>query len=79
MTELVPPVGTEDAPSNEDIAAYEQALDAFLAGDWNAAYKLLHQVPPDDRGKDVLMEFILKTNRTPPTGWSGVIPMGSKG
>jgi adenylate cyclase len=79
VTELVPPIGTEDAPSNEDIAAYEQALDAFLAGDWNAAYKLLHQVPPDDRGKDVLMEFILKTNRTPPTGWSGVIPMGSKG
>ena len=61
-----------------DIAAYEQALDAFLAGDWNAAYKLLHRVPPDDRGKDVLTEFILKNNRTPPTGWSGVIPMGSK-
>lgn len=79
VTELLPPVGTEDAPSNEDIAAYEQALDSFLAGDWNAAYKLLHQLPPDDRGKDVLTEFILKTNRTPPTGWSGVIPMGSKG
>lgn len=79
VTELLPPIGTEDAPSNEDIAAYEAALDAFLAGDWNAAYKLLHQLPPDDRGKDVLTEYILKTNRTPPTGWSGVIPMGSKG
>jgi len=78
VAELLPPVGTEDAPSDEDIAAYEQALDAFLAGDWNASYKLLHQLPPDDRGKDVLTEFILKTNRTPPTGWSGVIPMGSK-
>jgi adenylate cyclase len=57
VTELLPPIGTEDAPSNEDIAAYEAALDSFLAGDWNAAYKLLHQLPPDDRGKDVLTEL----------------------
>ena len=78
VTELLPPAGPGERTPNEDIAAYEQALDAFLAGDWNEAYKLLHRVPPDDRGKDVLTEFILKNNRTPPTGWSGVIPMGSK-
>ena len=54
------------------------ALDAFLAGDWNEAYGLLHRVPPDDRGKDVLTEFILKNNRTPPPGWDGVIPLASK-
>jgi adenylate cyclase len=78
VAELLPPAGPDEALSNEDIAAYEAALDAFLRGEWNNAYKLLHRVPPDDRGKDVLTEFILKTNRTPPTGWSGVIPMGSK-
>jgi adenylate cyclase len=78
VTELLPPEGVGEALSNEHIANYQQALDAFLAGDWNGAYKLLHQVPPDDRGKDLLTEFILKTNRTPPTGWTGVIPMGSK-
>lgn len=77
--ELVPPEGVSGAPSNEDIAVYEEALDAFLVGDWSAAYKLLHVVPADDRGKDVLTEYILKTNRTPPTGWTGVIPLGSKG
>lgn len=76
--ELVPPEGVAGALSNEDIAVYEEALNAFLVGDWNAAYKLLHVVPADDRGKDLLTEFILKTNRTPPTGWSGVIPLGSK-
>jgi adenylate cyclase len=79
VAELVPPAGPGEVLTNEDIAVYEEALDAFLAGDWNRAYKLLHLIPPDDRGKDLLTEFILKTNRTPPTGWTGVIPLGSKG
>ena len=85
VAELIPPApppGAEPAEgqlSDADLDAYDKALDAFLAGDWNAAYKHLHRVPPDDRGKDVLTEFILKNNRTPPPGWDGVIPLGSKG
>lgn len=78
VTELIPPVGPDVILSNEDVSAYEQALDAFLEGDWDVAYRLLHRVPPDDRGKDLLTEFILKNNRTPPTNWPGVIPLGSK-
>ncbi len=78
VTELVPPESRDALLSHADITAYERALEAFLEGDWNEAYKRLHQVPPDDRGKDVLTEFILKNNRTPPTGWNGVIPLGSK-
>ncbi len=85
VAELIPPAplpGTEapnGALTDADLAAYDAALDAFLEGDWTAAYKHLHRVPPDDRGKDVLTEFILKNNRTPPPGWDGVIPLGSKG
>lgn len=83
VSELVPPApGTAAAdgiPSDADLAAYGSALDAFLAGDWAAAYKRLHHVPPDDRGKDVLTEFILTHHRTPPPGWDGVIPLGAKG
>ncbi len=85
VTELIPPAAppgadaTEGALADEDLAAYDSALDAFLVGDWTAAYKDLHRVPPDDRGKDVLTEFILTNNRTPPPGWDGVIPLGSKG
>lgn len=84
VAELIPPAappGTEaveGALSDADLAAYDSALDAFLAGDWATAYKHLHRVPPDDRGKDVLTEFILKNNRTPPPGWDGVIPLGGK-
>ena len=78
VNELLPPVGS-GLLTNDDIAAYEQALDAFLDSDWDEAYRLLHRVPPDDRGKDLLTEFILKYNRTPPTNWAGFITLGSKG
>jgi adenylate cyclase len=85
VTELIPPAPppgaeqTDGTLSDADLDAYDKALDAFLAGDWTAAYKHLHRVPPDDRGKDVLTEFILKNNRTPPPAWDGVIPLASKG
>lgn len=84
VAELIPPAPPPDAErpdgslTEADLRAYDQALDAFLAGDWHTAYRLLHRVPPDDRGKDVLTEFILKNNRTPPPGWDGVIPLASK-
>ena len=84
VAELIPPAPppgaeTEGGLTDADLDAYDKALDAFLTGNWTAAYKHLHHVPPDDRGKDVLTEFILKNNRTPPPGWDGVIPLGSKG
>ena len=85
VAELIPPApppgteATEGTLTDADLDAYDKALDAFLTGDWHAAYRHLHRVPPDDRGKDVLTEFILKNNRTPPPGWDGVIPLRSKG
>lgn len=85
VSELIPPAPPPGAEApkgvltDADLEAYDQALDAFLAGDWDAAYRHLHRVPPDDRGKDVLTEFILKHNRTPPPGWDGVIPLDAKG
>ncbi len=79
VAELIPPVGTAKALSNEDVTAYEKALDAFLAGDWESAYNLLHRVAPTDRGKDLLTGFILHHNRTPPANWAGVIPLETKG
>jgi adenylate cyclase len=78
VTELIPPAGSEAKLTNEDLTVYEGALDAFLAGDWEKAYQDLHKVPPGDRGKDMLTRFILEKDRTPPHGWTGVIPMGSK-
>ena len=64
--------------SDENLAAYEEAVDAFLSGDWTLALKLLHRVPPDDLVKDFLTVFIAQHNRTPPPGWDGAIPLVAK-
>lgn len=78
VSELVPPAAQYPQLNDENLAAYEEAVDAFLAGDWSLALKLLHRVPPDDLVKDFLTVFIAQHNRTPPPGWDGAIPLGSK-
>jgi adenylate cyclase len=79
VTELVPPEGPGSVLTDENLTDYEAALEAFLAGDWARAYELLHRLPPQDRGKDLLTGFILQHNHTPPPGWDGVIPLTAKG
>jgi adenylate cyclase len=78
VSELLPPVDEFPELSDEDLAAYETALDAFLAGDWATANRQLHRVSANDLAKDFLMVFIAQHNRTPPAGWNGVIPLTSK-
>lgn len=79
VSELLPPVSDHPDLTDEHLAAYEAALDAFLAGQWSEAIELLHRVPAQDRVKDFLTIFIAQHNRTPPTNWNGVIPLSSKG
>lgn len=74
VAELLP-AGPHSPLTDADLVTYEQALDAFLAGQWDEAYRLLHRIPPDDRGKDLLMEIILQHGRRPPPSWSGAIPI----
>ncbi len=57
---------------------YEEALTAFLNSDWTSAYELLHTIPPQDLGKDLLISYILQHNHNPPANWDGVISMQSK-
>jgi len=83
VSELLPPyrgenISSESELTDEHLAMYENALDHFLKGDWGTAYKLLHQVPPDDHGKDLLIGYILQHQHTPPPNWNGVIAIGSK-
>ncbi len=78
VSELVPSASQWPQLSDENLAVYEEAVEAFLAGDWTRALKLLHRVPPDDLVKDFLTVFIAQHNRTPPAGWDGAIPLVSK-
>ncbi len=78
VSELLPPFGPFAQLSDEHIAAYEAALDALQARDWEAAFQWLHQVPAQDRVKDFLTVFIAQHHRTPPENWDGVIPIAGK-
>jgi adenylate cyclase len=78
VSELLPPAVRGAGLSDAHVTAYEAALDAFQASDWNEALRLMHQVPPDDQAKDFLMVFIAQHNRTPPAGWDGSIPLEGK-
>ena len=78
VSELLPPAADGTRLSDVHLAAYEAALDAFQASDWNEALRLLHQVPPDDQAKDFLTVFIAQHGRTPPPGWDGSIPLEGK-
>lgn len=78
VSEVLPPVDEPGTLSEEDVARYGAALDAFLEGRWNDAYTELHRVPPWDQGKDFLLSHILRNQRRAPAGWDGVIEMTSK-
>lgn len=76
--QLLPPSGTPEAPDDAAVAAYEAALDELLAGNWDRAFDLLHEVPPGDRVKDFLTVFIASHGRAAPDDWDGVIPLATK-
>lgn len=78
VSELLPPVSEYPQLTDEHIAAYEESLENLLAGDWERAFKLLHQVPADDHVKDFLTVFIAQHNRVCPPNWEGVIPLMAK-
>ena len=76
VSELLPPAAEFPDLSDDAIAAYESALDALAAGDWERSFSLLHKVPATDRVKDFLTVFIAQNNRTPPSDWDGTLPLG---
>ena len=77
VTELLPPAGGDEL-TDEQIADYEAALDAFIEGNWSLAWERLHKVPPSDQVKDVLTEVIVRHKRTAPPDWDGVIKLDRK-
>lgn len=79
VSELLPPEPEFPELTDAHLAAYERALDSFLASDWSAAIEFLHEVPARDRVKDFLTVFIAQHNRVPPPAFDGVIPLSSKG
>lgn len=76
--ELLPPFRAHPILRDEDVHTYEEAVDAFIDGDWRSAIALLQRVPPEDDVKDFLTGFICLRHRIPPEEWDGIIGLDSK-
>ncbi len=78
VSELLPPEGPDGVLTNQQLSAYESALDHFISGDWLAAFRLLHQVPAEDQVKDFLTVTIAGHRRQAPADWQGIIELPGK-
>ncbi|HEY2881758.1 MAG TPA: adenylate/guanylate cyclase domain-containing protein, partial [Pirellulales bacterium] len=78
VSELLPPEQEFPALKEEHLRQYEAALDAFIAGNWQQALDLLHNVPAEDSVKDFLTVYIAQHHRTPPPNWDGVVVLEAK-
>ena len=78
VSELLPSASDLPELSDEDLATYEAAFEAFSAGRWDEAYRLLHRLPAEDRAPDFLNQIITSQNRVAPPGWDGIVKMPSK-
>jgi adenylate cyclase len=78
VSELLPPESEYPLLTDEHLAFCEAALDAFLAGRWSEAFKLLHKTPTEDTVTDFLTVYIARHDRTAPPEWDGVITLSSK-
>jgi adenylate cyclase len=76
--ELLPPAQEEPELTDRHLAAYEQGVDAFMAGEWEQAYRLLHSMPPSDQAQDFLTARIVERNRLAPPGWDGIVRLPEK-
>ena len=78
VSELVPPVADLAELTDAHLARYEQGVDDFIAGRWEAAYRCLHDMPATDRAQDFLLAMIAQHNRKAPSDWDGVVRLQSK-
>ena len=78
VSELLPPAGPDCILTDAHIRSYELALDHFVAGSWNEALRLLHQVPAEDQVKDFITFVIAQHHRTAPVQWDGIVRLPGK-
>ena len=79
VSELLAPIGEPGAMPDHQVRDYEAALEAFQAGRWDDAQRLLARLR-DDGPAAVLREYMTKRHQDKPPGdWSGVLAMESKG
>jgi adenylate cyclase len=79
VCELLPPAAEHGSLADEQITAYETALDQFIAGRFDEALRCLEQAALADPVARFLAEAVERQRVTAlPTPWQGVIPLTAK-
>jgi len=78
ISELLPPQDQWPELTDDHIHRFEQGVDHFLEGDWEAAYRCLHSMPASDRAQDFLTMLITQHNRVAPPDWDGIVRLPGK-
>ncbi|MDA0810361.1 MAG: adenylate/guanylate cyclase domain-containing protein [Planctomycetota bacterium] len=76
--ELLPPSAMDNTISDDSIALYEKAVNAFINGNWQESVELFNRIPAEDRAKEFVTDFVTANANVPPANWDGVIHMTSK-
>jgi len=78
VSELLPPSTQDRRLSDQQLARYETALEAFVSGDWPAADSLLESLRKHDPVAEFLARWVQRLQNTEPTGFDGVIRLEAK-
>lgn len=78
VSELLPPARECTEVSDGHLAAYQAALNAFEAGDWQFARTRLGAIETSDPAIDFLASFMERQGGAPPLNWDGAISLRSK-
>jgi hypothetical protein len=78
ISELLPAADTPGTVSDADIAQHEEAVDAFIDGDWTKASDMFEGLAAGDRAKDYLLWYMASQNFEVPADWDGVLNLTSK-
>ena len=70
VNELLPPADASEL-TDEHLKLYNEAVEHFIAGRWEDAYRRLHMIPAGDRAQDFLSMVIAHHNRVAPPEWDG--------
>ncbi len=78
VSELLPAAGRGEIFSEEYLAAYAAALEAFEQGNWPLARGLFGKLPGRDGARDFLLKYLAEQPADAPPDWKGVVVLTSK-
>lgn len=76
--ELLPPTGSSESPTDDELRRYAQGLASFESGKWGTALEALGPLRARDGAAAFLASTIVNLGMDAPPGFDGVIALGSK-